>query len=52
MVDFKAKIKAQKSKDRKRADKKAKTPEKDRLPSVAKAAIPRQRKRQEKCRMV
>ena len=40
MVDFKAKIKAQKSKDRKRADKKAKTPEKHRLPSVAKAPIP------------
>ena len=48
MVDFKAKIKAQKSKDRKRADKKAKTPEKDRLPSAAKAPIPRQIQRQEK----
>ncbi len=47
MVDFKAKIKAQKSKDRKRADKKAKTREKDRLPSVAKAAIPRQRQRKD-----
>ena len=48
MVDFKAKIKAQKSKDRKRAGKKAKTPEKDRLPSVAKATIPRQIPKEEK----
>ena len=45
MVDFKAKIKAQKSKDRKRSDKKAKTAEKDRLPSVAKApSLPAARK--------
>ena len=35
MVDFKAKIKAQKSKDRKRADKKAKTPENKTKPKTS-----------------
>jgi len=40
MVDFKAKIKAQKSKDRERAGKKRKSVSGDRTPSAAKASIP------------
>jgi len=44
MVDFKSKIKAQKSKDRERAGKKRKSVSGDRTPSAAKASIPSARK--------
>jgi len=48
MVDFKAKIKAQKSKDRKRAGKRSKPVSGDRLPSAARASFPRVLQRQGK----
>ena len=44
MVDFKAKIKAQKSKDRERAGKKRKSVEGHRMPSAPRASIPSARK--------
>ena len=47
MVDFKAKIKAQKSKDRKRAGKKTKSVTAPRTPSAAKAPIPSVRQRKD-----
>lgn len=47
MVDFKAKIKAQKAKDRERAGKKRKSVTAPRIPSAAKASIPRQRQRED-----
>jgi len=47
MVDFKAKIKAQKSKDRKRAGKKRKSVTAPKTPSAAKAPIPSAIKRED-----
>jgi hypothetical protein len=47
MVDFKAKIKAQKSKDRERAGKKRKSVEGHRMPSAPRASIPSARKRED-----
>jgi len=44
MVDFKAKIKAQKSKDRKRAGKRSKSVSGDRLPSPPRASLPSAKK--------
>ena len=45
MVDFKAKIKAQKSKDRKRAGKRSKSVSGDRTPSAPRASLPSAKKR-------
>lgn len=44
MVDFKAKIKAQKAKDRERAGKKRKSVSGDRTPSAPRASLPSARK--------
>ena len=44
MVDFKAKIKAQKSKDRKRAGKRSKPVSGDRMPSAPRASLPSAKK--------
>ena len=44
MVDFKSKIKAQKSKDRKRAGKRSKPVSGDRMPSAPRASLPSAKK--------
>lgn len=44
MVDFKAKIKAQKAKDRKRAGKRSKSVSGDRMPSAPRASLPSAKK--------